>query len=301
MIHVLYNPQAGSAAQLVELRERAREQENVRWEELRRGEEAREQVAQAVQQGATVIAAAGGDGTVNAVINALAPDFEHVRFGIVPLGTGNDLARTLGVPDDPAAALALLTAGEERRLDLVYVESAGRSLYCANVASGGFAGQLQESMTPELKGAWGPLAYLLGVAMVLPDLKDYQTTIRLDDIAVEDVVALNIIVANGRTAAGGRRVAGRANPEDGLLDVVIVRYGPLLDLAVVAAQLLAGDYTDSEQVVYRRARRIEIDATPDMSFSVDGDVFTRDPATFTIRPGVLRAVVGPEYRAQPAA
>src|SRR5207248_828023 len=82
----------------------------------------------------------------------------------------------------------------------------------------------------------------------------------LDGGPAERVEALNIIVANGRYAAGGWRVASRANPEDGLLDVVVVRDGPLLDLTAVAARLVAGDYLDSDAVRHARARRVRVAA-----------------------------------------
>ena len=119
--------------------------------------------------------AAGGDGTVHAVVNGLAPDFGGARLAVLPLGTGNDLRRSLAIPDDPLAALDLLDSGRERLIDVIRVETPSRSLYAVNTASGGFSGQLQEALTEEMKAAWGPLAYLRGAAAVLPDLTDYHT------------------------------------------------------------------------------------------------------------------------------
>jgi diacylglycerol kinase (ATP) len=166
------------------------------------------------------------------------------------------------------------------------------------VASGGFSGQLHEVLSEELKATWGPLAYLLGAAQVLPDLTGYHTTLALDGGAPERVEALNIIVANGRYAAGGWRVASRADPEDGLLDVVVVRDGPLLDLTAVAARLVAGDYLDSDAVWHGRARSVRIASEPGMWFSVDGELVTNEPVTFTTVPGALRVLVGPDYQAR---
>jgi diacylglycerol kinase (ATP) len=106
-------------------------------------------------------------------------------------------------------------------------------------------------------------------------------------------------VANGRTAAGGFQVAPLANPEDGLLDVIVVRYGDVLDLAGIAARLLAGNYLSSEQVMHRRARHVHIASQPGMWFNVDGELFTSQPITFTVMPQALRVVVGPEYTPSP--
>ena len=83
---------------------------------------------------------------------------------------------------------------------------------------------------------------------------------------------VNLVVANGRTAAGGLPVAPLANPEDGLLDVVVIPAGDLLDLSVVAARLMAGDYHADETVLHRRARRVEVECDPPIPVSIDGEL-----------------------------
>jgi len=253
----------------------------------------------ASEEGYDLVVAAGGDGTVNEVINGLARDFDGVALGIVPLGTGNDLARTLAIPDDPAIAFQLALHGQRRPLDLIRVEGADKTVYAANVCAGGFTGELDEAMTDEMKAAWGPLSYLIGTVKALPDLDDFATWIAWDDGEPERVDALNIVVANGRTAAGGRPAAPRANPEDGLLDVVIVKKCTSAELAVLAARALTGDYLDSEHVVFRHARRLHVEARPGMWFNVDGELHTNEPITFEIVPRALRVAVGPGYSATP--
>jgi diacylglycerol kinase (ATP) len=150
-----------------------------------------------------------------------------------------------------------------------------------------------------MKAALGPLAYLRGAVAVLPDLTDYHTLMELDDGPAERIEAINVIVANGRYAAHGWNVASQANPEDGLLDVVIVRWGPFFDLTAVAAQLLGGDYLDSDHVALRRARRVRIQSRPEMWFSIDGEPISEEPITFTAIPRALRVIVGPDYRPDP--
>ena len=296
-VFVVFNPRAGSIHKADALRALLTARPDTVVVEPDSPEETQRQAARANEEGYDWIVAAGGDGTVHAVVNGLAPDFARSRLVVLPLGTGNDLRRTLGIPDDPLEALQLLDGGSERLIDVFRVETSTRCFYGVNTASGGFSGQLQEALTDEMKAAWGPLAYLRGAAAVLPDLTNYQTTLRLDDGPPESVEALNVIVANGRYAAHGWNVASQANPEDGLLDVVVVRYGPLLDLTAVAAQLLTGDYLQSDQVTSRRARRVQVESRPGMWFSVDGELIGDEPVTFTVAPHALRVVVGPGYQA----
>jgi diacylglycerol kinase (ATP) len=257
--------------------------------------------AEALRDGCDTLVAAGGDGTIHAAVNALAPDFDRVCLGVLPLGTGNDFARTLALPTDPLEALAVALGGPERRLDVIRVETPTRTFWCVNVAAGGFTGQMQEALTDDVKAWWGPLAYVRGAASVLPNLTGYQTSLCIDDGPLHQVEALNVIVANGRSAGGGLHVAPRANPEDGLLDLVVVRYAPVLDLTAVAALLLTGDYLDSDQVQHQTARRVRVAATPGMWFSIDGELLTNEPVTFTVVPRALRVRVGPPYSPEPPA
>jgi diacylglycerol kinase (ATP) len=296
----VFNPKAGSARSAQALRERLSERGNVALVEPESPEETRLAAARAKQEGYDLIVAAGGDGTIHAVVNGLAPDFGGARLAVLPLGTGNDLRRTLAIPEDPLEALNLLDGGAERLIDVFRVDTPRQTCFGVNTASGGFSGQMQEALTKEMKATWGPLAYLRGAFAVLPDLTDYHTVIEFDDDSAERIAAINVIVANGRFAAHGWNVASRANPEDGLLDVVIVNSGPLFDLTAVAAQLMGGDYLDSDHVTLRRARRIRIQSRPEMWFSIDGEPVGEEPITFTAVPRALRVVVGAEYRPDPA-
>jgi diacylglycerol kinase (ATP) len=298
---IILNPRAGSAEQAETLHAALAGHAEIMLYETDRAGHATALAAEALEAGYEQIVAAGGDGTIHEVVNGFAADFTRATLGIIPLGTGNDLARTLAIPIDPLEALHIVMTGAERWIDLMKVESAGQVTYGINVAAGGFSGQVDEVLTEELKAGWGPLAYLLGAARIVPDLTGYNTTIAWEDGPVERVEALNIVVANGRTCAGGFQVAPLANPEDGLLDVIIVRYGDVLDLAGVAARLLGGNYLNSDQVMGRRAQSVHIASHPGMWFNVDGELFTSQPITFTVLPQVLRVLVGPEYRADPTA
>lgn len=298
-VRVILNPNAGSADTADRLHEAvhtASDAELITCEAAGHGSEL---AAEAIEQEMDLVIAAGGDGTVNEVINGLAGHFDAVAFGIIPLGTGNDLARTLALPEDPVEAFETALHGIRRPLDLIRVTGAEKTTYAANVCGGGFTGTMDEVMTDELKKTWGPFAYLIGTAKALPDLTEYETFITWDDDEPERIAALNIVVANGRTAAGGRPAAPRANPEDGLLDVVVVKECSAADLAGLAAQALNGDYLDSEHILYRHARRLHVESRPGMWFNVDGELHTKKPVTFEVMPGALRVAAGPDYTAEP--
>src|SRR5947209_6542287 len=134
-IFIVFNPKAGSARAAEAVRTRLEERPDVILCEPETPGDVTGCVAAALGCGCDTLVAAGGDGTVHAIVNALAPDFGRCRLAVLPLGTGNDLCRTLAVPEDALEALAVLDTGQERRLDVMQVETAGRSWYAVNSAS----------------------------------------------------------------------------------------------------------------------------------------------------------------------
>ena len=251
----------------------------------------------AAREGFDPVVAVGGDGTVNEVVNGLmrldAP--ARPRFAILPFGTGNDLARTLALPPDPRDALALLLGGRTVPLDVFRVASAGTTRYGVNVAAGGFAGAVGEAMTPELKGRWGPLAYLIGAVQALPALTPFHLRLTLDDGPPRALDVFNVFVANARWVAGGKSVAPHARVDDGLLDVVVVERMTPAEMAAIASRFVAGTHLDSPHVRTYCARSVRVDSDPPLLFNVDGELLAPEPITFTALPGALRVVAGVDF------
>ena len=301
---VLYNSRAGSApdADVDALR-------TYPGIELVACEDPEATIAGAAQaSGHDMVVAAGGDGTIHLVANGLmqagGSADDRPALGVLPLGTGNDFARTLGLPlkQSIGDAVEMLRQAQTRALDLIRVshpDGEGKTQYAVNVCAGGFSGAVDEALTDDLKATWGPMAYLVGAVKALPDLEGYRTTLAWGDGPAEAIEAFNIVVANGRTAGGGRPVAPRANPEDGLLDVVLIRTGSGIDVARLLARAAAGDYLDDDDVVFNRVDRVAIESRPGMWFNVDGELRTNAPITFEAVPGALRVAVGPDYTAEP--
>ena len=247
---------------------------------------------EAVADGCDLVVAAGGDGTINEVVNGLAADFAKARLGIIPLGTGNDFVRTVNIPTELDAALAVLAADREQRLDVVRVTS-DDTRYFINVSAGGFSGLVDEKLTAEMKQTWGPLAYLRSAAEALPDLTDYHTDITFDDDEQHEVKSYNIVIANARFVAGGIPIAPQAQIDDGLVDVMIVPVASMPQLALLIPKILMGQHLDDDRLIFRKARKVRVDSRPKMWFNADGELVGNEPSTFEVLPRALRVVVGP--------
>lgn len=296
---LLFNPRAGSAGQLAAVRDRLAAT-GVEVRELGENDDLTELARRAADDGFDTVAVAGGDGTVHAAAAGLLTASRSATLAVLPLGTGNDFCRTLAIPLDPLLAADLLSTGEKRAVDAARIDG-GPGRFLINAATGGFSGKVAAEVTSELKAAWGPLAYLRGAIGPVADLPTYHLTLRLDDGPPQNFDVLNVVVANARTAAGGFPVAPAANPEDGLLDVVLIHTGDALDLSVVAARLMHGDYTHDENVSHHLARRVEIASDPPLPMSLDGERCECERVTFTVVPRALRVLTGPDYRPTPEA
>jgi diacylglycerol kinase (ATP) len=288
---VIFNPIAGATAAQNAKRTLAK-LEALKAEHLRvtrKTGDAERWTRSAIKEGCRYIIAAGGDGTLNEVVNGAGNATQKTRLGILPLGTGNDFARTLNLPVSIEENIDILRTGEIRPVDLVRIKS-DRARYFVNVSAGGFSGIVRQKITPAIKHSWGPLAYIRGAAAALPKLHAYKTRIVLDDAEQISCALYNVVVANGRYVAGGLPIAPEADPGDGWLDVVLIpkRSGP--EIALLAAEIVLGKHLPHGAVTFRRAKKVEVSARPGMWFNVDGEFVGRAPATFQIIPRALRFV-----------
>ncbi len=246
---------------------------------------------------------AGGDGTINDVVNGLgkAGFPEGVTLGILPAGTGNDLAATLRIPDDPDEAEDVIRQGRVRTLDVARVRSDGiGERFFINVATGGLGAEISDANEGELKKRWGKLSYLRASFEIAKDFDVKELDLYLDG-ELRRVRAVNVVVGNCRFAGGGWLAAPRANPEDGLLDVVIIEKLGLTDLLQLApASVARSDYLGKEGVFSARAKEIQVGTQPPgLEFTVDGEVVGDEPARFSVVPHALKVIVGPDYVPEP--
>lgn len=245
---------------------------------------------------------AGGDGTINDVVNGLgkAGFPEDVTLALLPAGTGNDLAATLAIPERADQAEAVIRQNRVRTLDVARVGSAGvGERFFINVATGGLGAQISDANDEETKGKWGKLSYLRTSLKVASNFDVRETTLHLDD-EERKVRAVNIAVGNCRYAGGGWAAAPKANPEDGLLDVIVIEDVGLKEfLALAPAALARFDYLYNEGVFFARAREVRVASQPGLEFTVDGEVIGDEPAEFVVIPRALNVIVGPGYVPEP--
>ena len=246
---------------------------------------------------------AGGDGTVNDVVNGLgnAGFPEGVTLGILPTGTGNDLAATLCIPEDADLAEDVIRQDRVRTLDVARVRSEGiGERFFINVATGGLGAEISRANEGELKERWGKLSYLRASLEVARDFDVRELTLYLDG-EERKVRAVNVVVGNCRYAGGGWLAAPKANPEDGLLDVVIIETLGLTDVLQLApASLARADYLGKEGVFFARAKEIRVETQlPGLEFTADGEVIGDEPAEFSVIPRALKVIVGLGYVPDP--
>ena len=293
---VLWNSKSSRAGTVPQILQRMRESADTTVVETASPEEATRAARRAAEEGFDYVVAAGGDGNVSAVVNGLVAATKKATLGVLPLGTANDFAFSLGVPDDLELAYCLLANGQARSLDVIEMETEREKRCFINVATGGNSDRVTASLTEEMKRTWGSLCYLRGALTILTDLTSFQAKVAFDDEPSFDLAVWNVIIANGRTNAGRLVLAPRANLEDGLMDIILVRDGTVLDLAALASQFVLSDYLQSENIVFRQARTLSIASAPPIRFSVDGEPIDDPPHHFRVRPQALKVIVGDDYQ-----
>ena len=224
-----------------------------------------------------LLVVAGGDGTINCAVNALREDLGSVILALVPMGTGNDLARTLEVSRDPLEAAKAVVSGTERSIDVWRARSRGVDRLFINACMGGFPVEVNEAIDEDLKRKVGPLAFVIGGAKGAAEMSRYRVTI--DGKQLDDCIAAG--VGNGQTCGGGVRVWPQADPSDGLLDACVLSAEGMGDALKLAATVRSGRHTGLEEVATLRAERVEISSEPQMEFNLDGElVGLVTPVTF---------------------
>jgi diacylglycerol kinase (ATP) len=247
-----------------------------------------EAAREALRDGARYLVAAGGDGTVHEVVNAmLAEGIADAQLGVLPIGSGCDFVRTFGIPRDAAKAARRLTAGTVRVIDVGKVTfGTGAVRYFANIAEAGLGGAVV-ARAARLPAALGQARYLAALWLVLPGF--HRAAVRLGG-GQPAGQALNIVVANCRYYGGGMQISPESAPDDGMLDVLVIS-GPKSAAVTTMPKIYLGRHLPHRYITSRRVSELRVEAEPSFVIEADGEVLGSTPATFGIIPGALRLIV----------
>lgn len=259
----------------------------VRCERTRDLEHARELARDAARAGETVVCLSG-DGMIGAVADALRA-CPGALLGVLPGGRGNDLARVLGIPQDPLQACETIAHGVPRLLDLGEVQ--GRAF--VGIASVGFDSDANRIANDA--PAWlGKLVYAYGALRALAAWKPARFEIELDPPGGErySFRGYTVGAANSKTYGGGMRAAPGALLDDGLLDVVVLEnVGKLAFLTRLLPKVFSGTHVDEPCVKSFRAREVAVSADRPFAMYADGDPIAQLPARVAALPGAVRVLV----------
>jgi diacylglycerol kinase (ATP) len=248
---------------------------------------------QAARDGCTHLFVGGGDGTLNEAINGVAlveGALKETTFGVLPLGTGNDFATALGIPEDVDEALTVLLEAHAGAVDLGMVN--GRLF--ANISGGGFFADVSESVTPQMKTVAGRLAYLIGGTQVLLDFTPIRASVDADDgRTVFDTTLYAFAVCNSRTFGGGNLIAPHAIVDDGWLDVCVIDAMSTLEFVTLLRAVSRGTHVDDPRVRYIRAASVTFTFDAPVSINTDGEVLSASRCDYRVLPGATRFFTAP--------
>lgn len=215
------------------------------------------------------VLAAGGDGTVHAVVNALLESDTDVPLGIFGSGTSNDFATHLGIQGDLESYIERVAADEARRVDLGLLEGHGQ--YFVNVVSAGVLTGIAHEVKSAYKNALGKVAYYLRGIGELPRMRSFSVRITADGKQYDEDIFL-FVIANSPVVAGMKQIGRGIAIDDGMLDLLAVKKTGLPQFMSVAADLFSGKpVTERENILHIRAQVFEIQAEEQLSSDMDGE------------------------------
>ncbi len=250
----------------------------------------------ALAEGARLIVAVGGDGTVSEVVNGFFADGQpvapHAELAVVMRGSGCDFVRTYRIPRQVDRALAVAAGAHVRTIDIGWVEFTGHdgqpaSRRFANIASAGLTGVAAEAANRSGKPLGATAAFAWAAVSTFARYRNTPFRVRIDDRQL-DQVCNNVIVANGRYFAGGMHILPMAEPDDGQLDVLVWGDVSKADLARNLHRLYRGTHIHHPKADISRASRVHVETQTPLPIEVDGEVPGTTPATFGVQARALR-------------
>lgn len=234
---------------------------------------------------------AGGDGSIHAAVGSLwrAGTLDATTLALLPLGTGNDLATGLEVPDDPVAAAQVCLGGDVRTLDLITTD---RDEVVVNASHAGL-GAAAAGESERFKDRLGPAAYPLGALLAGVRESGWELQVTVDDRIVHDSGVLMVGIANAPSIGGGTRLVPPAVPDDGQLDVIVVSAVTAAARVAFGVALRDGLHLDRDDVLHMRGGSVTISGEP-VPHDLDGEITDdRASCTYTVQPAAWKMLLPP--------
>ena len=232
-----------------------------------------------------VVIVAGGDGTISSALDSIYKSEQ--TLAILPMGTADDLARSLGISHDVVAAAQAIVNDKRERINLAKVNNS----YFVNVAHVGLGVEVTRELTSEMKKYFGVFAYLGAFTSVMKRNKSFKVQIEADGWK-ESVRAIHLAVGNGRYYGGGNVVDDDSTLLDGQLNLFCLKPIRWWRLLLLGVNFRNGNLEKAERVVCKKARKISIKTSRAKHIQADGEFKTDTPANFEVMPKAIEAVVG---------
>ncbi len=233
---------------------------------------------------ADLVLLAGGDGTLSCAAESLVA--AGLPLGILPMGTANDLARTLQIPLDPVAAAKVVINGKTSSIDLGSVNG----ILFFNAASIGLGTKVTRHLSKDMKGRWGMLSYVRSVYNVFKSNRSFRAKIYCDGEMI-NIRSIQIAVGNGRFYGGGMAIKDDAAINDQRLDLYSIKPQKFWKLLSLAPALRTGQFDSEPYVDVISGHEIEVYTRRKKSVSADGELSTQTPAKFHVLPKALQVFV----------
>ena len=245
----------------------------------------------AVDDGAELLVAVGGDGTVNEVVNGIAGR-DSVELAVIPCGTGWDFVRTYGIPRSLDEALHVMQDGRLREIDVGRAsfrswEGQREERYFANIASAGMSGAIAKRANETSKALGGKLSYFWATLAVFSRWQTSELTVSVGDETRTGRMH-DVVVANGRYFGGGMMICPEAEPDDGAFDVLLIGNLTKRDLLLTLPKTYRGRHLPHPKAELLRGPRVEIQAAEALPLELDGEQPGATPARFEVVPRALR-------------
>ncbi|MBL1174981.1 lipid kinase [Pantanalinema sp. GBBB05] len=237
------------------------------------------------QERVSAVVIGGGDGTLNVAVDALVET--GLPLGILPLGTANDLVRTLNLPRTLPAACQVIAQGHRKAIDLGRVNGK----YFFNVASCGLSIEITQALSGHLKQRWGVLAYAIAALQTMATARRFTAVIQVDDGAEMTRKSLQIAVGNGRHYGGGLTIVEDAAIDDQRLDLYSLEIPRWWHLFFLLPALRTGRFSDRIGISRWAGKKIKLWTRHPKRVNTDGEITTKTPAVFELIPHALEVFV----------